>query len=88
MKSKELFRTAMELMEQETNFVLAAITESSGSAPRKAGAKMLILPSGKTYGTVGGGSIEYAASQVHLRVLLNNRKILHKGIRFKQQQSG
>lgn len=73
MKSKELFRTAMELMERQTNFVLAAITESSGSAPRKAGAKMLILPSGKTYGTVGGGSIEYAASQDGLAAITTEK---------------
>lgn len=63
MKIKEMFKTAMKLMEQRTDFVLAAIIESSGSAPRKAGAKMLILPDGKTLGTVGGGSIEYAATQ-------------------------
>ena len=70
---KELFKTAMHLMEEKTNFVFAAITESSGSAPRKAGANMIILPDGTTYGTVGGGNIEYTASKDALQAIENQQ---------------
>lgn len=49
-------------MDEKTDFIFAQITKSSGSAPRKAGAAMLILPDGQTVGTVGGGIIEYTAS--------------------------
>ena len=39
--------------------VLAQITETSGSTPRKAGARMLLSPDGVFSGTVGGGIFEY-----------------------------
>ncbi len=38
--------------------VLATVIESLGSAPREAGARMLIKADGTTVGTVGGGAIE------------------------------
>ncbi|MDF2571291.1 MAG: XshC-Cox1-family protein [Sporomusa sp.] len=34
---------------------LVTIVETRGSTPRKAGSKMLILPDGKSFGTIGGG---------------------------------
>jgi xanthine dehydrogenase accessory factor len=37
---------------------LVTIVESSGSAPRKAGAKMLVFGDGSTQGSIGGGRIE------------------------------
>lgn len=59
--TKELFQTAVQLFHEKEDFIFAVIIESSGSAPRKAGAKMLIRSNGTIYGTVGGGSIEYTA---------------------------
>ena len=38
--------------------VLATITRQTGSTPRRAGAKMLVLPDGSTIDTIGGGSME------------------------------
>ncbi len=38
--------------------VLATVIESQGSAPREAGARMMIREDGTTIGTVGGGAIE------------------------------
>jgi len=40
--------------------VLATIVSTSGSAPRKESAKMLVLTNGKIIGTIGGGAIEYS----------------------------
>ena len=60
--NRQLYNIARKLMEANTDFMFVQITKSSGSAPRKAGACMLVLPDGKTIGTVGGGSIEYTAS--------------------------
>lgn len=60
--NRQLYQTAGKLMEEHTDFMFVRIIKSSGSAPRKAGACMLVLPDGKTVGTVGGGSIEYTAS--------------------------
>lgn len=60
--NRQLYKTARKLMEEHTDFMFVQIIKSSGSAPRKAGACMLVLPDGKTVGTVGGGNIEYTAS--------------------------
>ncbi|MEW6662361.1 MAG: XdhC family protein [Bacillota bacterium] len=39
----------------KTKMVLATITRTWGSTPRKPGAQMLIFPDGRTEGTIGGG---------------------------------
>lgn len=53
--------------------VLCSIVASSGSAPRGAGAKMLVLESGEVVGTVGGGAVEYRAEQ-YARTLLAEKR--------------
>jgi xanthine dehydrogenase accessory factor len=45
-------------------FVLATVITRNGSAPRAAGAKMLIRQDGVTAGTVGGGILEAQVKQV------------------------
>ncbi|MEX1247174.1 MAG: XdhC family protein [Anaerolineales bacterium] len=37
---------------------LCTVTRTSGSVPRRAGAKMLVFPDGRIEGTVGGGELE------------------------------
>ncbi len=49
--------------------VLAEITETAGSTPRKAGARMLLTPDGAFAGSVGGGILEYHAEQECRHVL-------------------
>ena len=46
-----------------TRCVLAVLVKVEGSAPRHVGAKMLIMPEGRTLGTVGGGALESAVIQ-------------------------
>jgi Xanthine and CO dehydrogenases maturation factor, XdhC/CoxF family len=58
MKTRDLYRELATLAEQGTPFVLATIIESTGSTPRKTGAKMVVLADGRTIDTVGGGKIE------------------------------
>lgn len=38
--------------------ILATIVESSGSAPRSSGARMLVCQDGRFFGTIGGGELE------------------------------
>ena len=42
---------------------LATVVARRGSAPRGAGARMLVWPDGHFLGTIGGGPLEYAAIQ-------------------------
>lgn len=44
---------------QQNPAVLCIVTQTQGSTPRKAGAKMLVFPDGNIKGTIGGGSIEH-----------------------------
>ena len=46
-----------------TAVVLCSLISADGSAPRGAGAKMAVLPSGETIGTIGGGAVEYEAAR-------------------------
>ncbi|MEI6704084.1 MAG: XdhC/CoxI family protein [Deltaproteobacteria bacterium] len=50
-----------ELRRQNQLAVLVTVTKSSGSTPRKHGAKMIVLPDGTFFGTVGGGAPEHHA---------------------------
>ncbi len=50
-----------ELRRQDQLAVLVTVTKSTGSTPRKHGAKMIVLPDGTFFGTVGGGVPEYFA---------------------------
>ena len=65
----DLYEALKTLAQTGGTGVLAEITHTQGSAPRKAGARMLLLPDGSFSGTVGGGSIEYFAQKECLRVL-------------------
>lgn len=53
----ELFALATECARYNRGFSIATITGAQGRTPRKDG-RMLVLPSGRTCGTVGGGAAE------------------------------
>ncbi len=61
---KKIIQTDMDnyLIEEIVNtneeIVIVTLMESDGSTPRKAGAKMLIYPSGNILGSIGGGFVE------------------------------
>lgn len=54
--------------------VLATIVRRKGSAPREAGAKMLVLADGSCIGTIGGGCAEADILQKALRMIRENAK--------------
>lgn len=54
--------------------VLATIVRRQGSAPREAGAKMLVLEDGRTIGTVGGGCAEAEICRTALLMMKNETK--------------
>lgn len=69
MTDLELYEEMLRLARLGEPFALATVIGSSGSAPRKAGAKMLVRRNGSAIGTVGGGRIEQetlAAAQAAL----------------------
>lgn len=55
---------------------VATLISSQGSTPRKVGARMLILPTGETYGSVGGGSGEAQVCTVAETVITSGKPTL------------
>lgn len=54
-----IYKNIINVLGKDENAVLAAVVESTGSAPRRTGAKMLIFENGATLGTIGGGKVEF-----------------------------
>ncbi len=59
-------------------FVLCIITSTEGSAPRKAGSKMVVFPDSTHMGTIGGGSVEKEAVEIALEVMKNKTPLVKK----------
>ena len=64
-----LFETLLRELEAGRGAVLCSILASSGSTPRGAGAKMLVLADGSSLGTVGGGAVELHAARLAQQAL-------------------
>ncbi|MDM8541150.1 XdhC family protein [Desulfococcaceae bacterium HSG9] len=55
---QEQINTVCQMLKQGQPCVMALVLHQAGSAPRAAGARMLIKPDGKILGTIGGGIME------------------------------
>lgn len=74
MTNEEIFRKLSEFKEKGIGACLATITETSGSTPREAGAKMILCADGTTCGSIGGGCGENQVRSAALRCLLTTKK--------------
>ncbi len=76
------------LHEHKIAYVLITVLGTHGSAPRKAGAKMLVTAD-ESYDTIGGGKLEYRAVE-HARALLKRGEAMqdleHIALASKTQQ--
>lgn len=82
---KELFETARKSMEKKRDLVFVTTISSSGSSPRGAGSKMLVLENGTSYGTIGGGNVEYVSIQ-HAREVLKQKQSCTRGFALHPDQ--
>jgi xanthine dehydrogenase accessory factor len=55
------FRRLIEAIEAEGSAALVTLARVEGSSPRDAGVRMVVRPSGGFHGTIGGGTLEFAA---------------------------
>jgi xanthine dehydrogenase accessory factor len=55
---QDLFKKILGTLQQGQPCVMATIVASSGSAPRKVGARMLVFGDASIAGTIGGGALE------------------------------
>ena len=65
----EIYRELVNRTSTGERAVLATVISSRGSAPRKAGAKMLIKNDGTSIGTVGGGGVEKRVRERAIEVM-------------------
>jgi xanthine dehydrogenase accessory factor len=65
----ELFQEAARRCAAREPFVLCTVTSTDRSAPRDAGAKMIVSPDGGIAGTVGGGPLEAIVIQEAVQLL-------------------
>ncbi len=73
---KKLFQEMVKLLQQKESFVLATIFDKSGSAPRTAGAKMVVRAVGAIIGTIGGGRLEAEAIRLGREALLSRQSLI------------
>ena len=66
---EKLFGILSEALDRGEDAVLVTIVASSGSAPRGAGARMLVTRTGRLYGTIGGGAVEYKSEAIAAEIL-------------------
>ncbi|MBB5335592.1 xanthine dehydrogenase accessory factor [Pectinatus brassicae] len=58
--------------------VVATIIEKHGSSPRGVGSKMLVTQSGKIFGTIGGGAVEYAAQKRAVQIIAEKTAVIEE----------
>lgn len=74
---RNMFKTMTERLTAGEDLVLVTVISSSGSAPRGAGARMLIGKEGRICGTIGGGAVEYRSEHIAAEVLKERRSGEH-----------
>ncbi len=75
---KEIIQAGIQHLSRGESFVLATIMTRAGSAPRTAGARMLILADGSIAGTIGGGLLEARAIEMAAQVFADKQGLIQE----------
>jgi xanthine dehydrogenase accessory factor len=67
------FRRLIDAIEAEGSAALVTLARVEGSSPREAGVRMVVRPSGGFHGTIGGGTLEFAALEAAGEALRRGR---------------
>ena len=86
-KSLNLWSEIVESLQNRRPLVVATVVRSSGSVPRRTGAKMLVFPDGAIRGSVGGGLFESLVVKDALQALANGKSAT-KAYSFNPEGSG
>jgi xanthine dehydrogenase accessory factor len=76
----DIYERILELKEKNTSGVLVTVTEKEGHCPQVSGAKMLVTPNNKCFGTIGGGELEFIAKQEAVNILSKRKNMQKKYI--------
>ncbi len=75
---KKLMQELSARLTAGENVVMVTVVTRSGSAPRGAGARMLVNAAGRLGGTVGGGAVEHRAEETAMRVLAEEKGFMRE----------
>ncbi len=74
---RDVVEQIIRSLEVDRELILCQVVETRGSTPQKAGAMMIVDPSGGQIGTLGGGCVENEVKQKALRQLGGDHAGLH-----------
>jgi xanthine dehydrogenase accessory factor len=75
---EEFYTAVAQALREGEHIALATVVQVEGSTPRGAGAQMIIWDSGRTLGTVGGGSLEAHVVRDSLAALARGESLLQE----------
>ncbi len=73
----DIFEHILAGKKSNLEFAICIVTNTKGSVPRMAGAKMLVYPDGKIIGTIGGGRIERKVIEDALNTIAGRKPKLY-----------
>ena len=76
---EDIYSKLMELRQQRKTAALVTVIGTQGSTPREIGTKMLVMPDGSIYGTIGGSAVEGVIIAESIKCLRDGKcmKITH-----------
>ena len=76
-----IYEKIISLQKDNQPFVLVTVVDKEGHGPQISGAKMIVMNVGRTFGTIGGGALEFLATKEAVSMLENSKtSILQKYI--------
>ncbi len=84
----EFYDKLSELIKTHSKLALATVTQVTGSTPREAGAKMVVLPDGSIHGTIGGGKLELLVTRDAQEAFRTGKSILKKYALIEDEKGG
>ena len=78
MSPRDFYEMLRSLTDLGRPVAVATVIRSSGSVPRRIGAKMIVAARGETYDTIGGGSFEALVTEDALETLTTGQAVLKR----------
>ncbi|MDC7126164.1 MAG: XdhC family protein [Spirochaetales bacterium] len=75
---KKIIEKLLERCREGKNSILVTVISNNGSTPRNAGACMIVTKKGLLTGTIGGGMLEYKATEIAIKKLSEKKGELIK----------
>ncbi|MCA9258904.1 MAG: xanthine dehydrogenase accessory protein XdhC [Planctomycetales bacterium] len=80
--TSDFVRRTAQLLDEGRRFVSVVLVDVQGSAPHRAGGKMLVDPHDRVWGTVGGGRIEMQAIEFAQAMLVDPTCPAHRYVEW------